>query len=530
MKSQAVVVLSGGITPKGILPSFVKARLDAAYRLYSAHIVKQIYVSGKYASTIETPPRFTESEAMKAYLIRLGVVEKKVITENQSQDMISALYFLKTEHFIKNDIHSFIIIVSDFQKDRTKYVAEKIFGPEYDIQYSVIESKLPANLAWDIFVYEKHILLRTRIFLRKTKTENDEYLKTKFFSAGFYKERNVGYIKQRIFDGRLQEKKDVRPHYSLTKINRIKKRIFEKYDLTDIDMAKNLEADFWSGSFLNFIGRDKNDDIFIMKFALFRKKNKDLSNEIVTAQTLNNQKYDFTPHIVEQNLINKPAWYFYKIVQGRIAGKFSVQYSFSKQYYHGYIRTQFIDYLEKIRSIPINGSSIPRWNSVYYARRFDHFYKIILTYPELASSSLLFKARDYFSKKNGTFDRVKLYPTHNDLHPANQIVSISEKRLYFIDFGHVSKNNIAADFCFAYIFSWDNPQFQKKLYDEFVSTLSGSEKSEFLKIFPLTYMYFLVWLLSFVRTWKGRAGNARYTQAKSYIFTELKSLLVHLKL
>jgi len=526
MKSQAIVVLSGGITPKGILPSFVKARLDTAYRLHRANIAKQMYVSGKYASTLENPPRVTESEAMKAYLMRLGVVEKKIVTENKSQDMVSALYFLKTEHFIKNDIRSFIIVVSDFQKDRTKYVAEKIFGPEYEIQYTVIESKLPSNLAWDIFVYEKHILLRTRIFLRKVTTDDNEYLKNKFFSAGFYKEKNVGYIKKRIFDGRLREITDTRAHYSLTKINRIKQKVFDKYSLIDMRSTKNLEADFWSGSFLNFLGKNSNDDIYIMKFTLFRKKNVDLFNEITVAQTLYNQDYDFIPHIIEQNIVNKPSWYLYRIVSGKIAGKFSINYSFGKNYYHSYISTQYVDHLKKIRSIRTDEVDMPIWNSTYYIKRFDHFYRKILRFPELASSSSLFKTRDYFLKNNNLFDTVRLYPSHNDLHPANQIVSTTEKRLYFIDFGAVSKNNIAADFCFAYIFSWDNPQFQLRLYDKFVKTLTTSEKADFLAIFPLTYMYFLIWLLSFVRIWKGRAGNTRYTQAKNYIFSELKSLLI----
>jgi len=530
MKTQAIVVLSGGITPKGILPSFVKARLDTAYRLYRAKIAKQIYVSGKYASTLESPPRISESTAMKAYLTRLGVPEKKVLLEDQSQDMVSAMYYLKTVHFLKNNIRSFMMVVSDFQKDRTKYVAEKIFGPEYEIQYTIVESKLPEHLAWDIFVYEKHILLRTRVFLRKTQINDDEYLKTKFFSAGFYKEKNVGYIKKRIFDGQLREKKDARAHYSLTKINRIKQRIFDKYELTDMPSSKNLEADFWSGAFLNFLGKDKNNDVFIMKFTLFRKNNKDISNEITVSQTLHNQKYNFVPLVIEQNTMSKPAWYFYKIVQGKIAGKFSVHYSFGKNYYHSFVYVQFAEHLKKIRSIPINKTDVPTWNSTYYTKRFDHFYKKILRYPELASSTLLFKVRDFFFKNSNLFDSVRLYPTHNDLHPANQIISSTEKRLYFIDFGAVSRNNIAADFCFSYIFSWDNPSFQHKLYEHFLSTLTNDEQSEFLKIFPLTYMYYLIWLLSFVRVWKGRAGSDRYNQAKTYIITELKSLLSRISL
>ena len=239
-------------------------------------------------------------------------------------------------------------------------------------------------------------------------------------------------------------------------------------------------------------------------------------------------KCHFVPQLMDQSFTDTPSWYLYRVIAGKMAGKFSIYYSYSHHFYHAVFLNQFISHLKKLRTTQHHDILLHSWNTKKYRENFEHLFKKLLTYPELVSSATLFRTRTTFLDKINLYDTVGTYLSHNDLHPANIIISLKEKKLYFIDFGCIGMNTIAFDFTFAYIQSWDNPTFQQTLYNEFVRTLTPIEKHEFAAIFDLTLLYLLVWLLSYVAKWRGRAGEDRYKEAKHYIFKELRTALLHL--
>jgi vancomycin permeability regulator SanA len=70
------LVLGAAVSPDGTPSAFLAARLDLAYRLYTAGKVKVILVSGDNMA-----PEYNEPDAMRAYLLRAGVPGDKIVAD-----------------------------------------------------------------------------------------------------------------------------------------------------------------------------------------------------------------------------------------------------------------------------------------------------------------------------------------------------------------------------------------------------------------------------------------------------------------
>ena len=522
----AIVILSGGIKKNGTLPFFVRARLDQAYFIYQQLHPDYIIVSGKQNLLISEELTVSESAAMATYLLRLGVPKDHLLIENKSRDLISSFYYIKTDFIERLKIKELYIISSHYQKERVEYISDKVLGKLPKKHFVFVHSSLAPKILWEFFTHERNELLATKIFLHKMKPGNHHYLTHRFYSAPFYSANASANPQKMVYDNRIGKKSLIHKHYSLQNIFRTKEELFKKYNLTESKFHRGSKVDFWSGRFIPFVGRSQNKTIHVLKFALLQKDKKKFENEIKVTQFLKAKGISFIPTIIDSNTSKAPIWYLYKAMPGKIAGRFSTKFSFEEDFYREYVLTGSISHLKKLRKLGSGGTPFPKWNGEKYKKHFEGYFKNIEKYdPKLATSPLLARAQQYFFKNTHLFNRAPLYLSHNDLHPANILISPRSEKVHLIDFEHVAYNALAFDFCFLYIFSWDNTFFQQKLYAAFRKSLEKAERTSFDQVFNPTYCCFLVWLLAFVLTWEGRAGKDRYQKARTYILSELKRIL-----
>lgn len=526
MRTTAIVVLPGGIKKNGTLPFFVRARLDRAYYIFQHSHPEYIVVTGKWDLSIEGELKVTEAEAMASYLVRLGVPKEKILIEKKSRDLVSCYYHVKMDFVEPLKLHTLFIVTSDYQKERAEYIAGKVLGDSVKKRWVVIHSSLDPKVLWEFFTYERKATLATKIFLQKMKPGNHTYLTHRFYNVPFYTMATTENPQKIVYDNRLGKKSLIHKHYSLYNIYRTKKELFQKYGLTESKFHRGSKVDFWSGRFVPFVGRSENKTIHVLKFALMLKDKKTFENEIKVTNFLTSKGTSFIPTIISSNTKNAPIWYLYKALPGKIAGRFSLKFSFEEEFYREYVLKACIHHLGKLRNLSTGNMNFPIWNSNKYKKHFLNYFKIVEKYdPKLAVSTALVKAKEYFLGNIKIFDSSPTYLSHNDLHPANILLAPRSGKVHFIDFEHVGLNSIAFDFCFLYVFSWDNKFFQQKLYSSFRKSLTKEERLSFDEVFKPTYICFLIWFLSFVLTWEGRAERERFQEARAYVISEFKKLL-----
>jgi uncharacterized SAM-binding protein YcdF (DUF218 family) len=114
-----VGIVLGAALWKDIPSPGLRERLDHALELYNAGMFRIIIVSGGMDSNGATIP---EAEGMKRYLMRKGVLENVLFTENKSRNTLENLRFSQTimqEHGWKHAV----IVTHDFHGARAKDMA-----------------------------------------------------------------------------------------------------------------------------------------------------------------------------------------------------------------------------------------------------------------------------------------------------------------------------------------------------------------------------------------------------------------------
>ncbi len=197
-----IVVLGGGIDLQGNIPSYAYSRLDEAIKL-NKNLDCRILVSGGYSFLYEkVKPPFTEAHKMEQYLLEKGIPQNKILKEELSKDTIGNAYYCKKYTFIPNKEKEVIIITSDFQVERVKYIFNKIFGSEYKIKIIGIQSSLPEIEKEAVWQRQKDLLLKTQALLSNMKEGDHNFLKDRIYKFKFYKEKRPDWVKNFVAKGK----------------------------------------------------------------------------------------------------------------------------------------------------------------------------------------------------------------------------------------------------------------------------------------------------------------------------------------
>lgn len=119
-KSDVIIVLGCAVYGKTPSP-FFKERLDEALRLYKEGYGKYIIVSGGKGPG----ENISEAEAGKEYLLKNGIPQKIILTDDKSFSTYENLLFSK-EIMDKNSLKTAIIISNKFHLKRASVIAKRI--------------------------------------------------------------------------------------------------------------------------------------------------------------------------------------------------------------------------------------------------------------------------------------------------------------------------------------------------------------------------------------------------------------------
>lgn len=520
----AIIVLSGGLTETHRIPFFVKNRLDHAYKLFYQQKGDVIIVSGKTnISRIHDDVRTSEADMMRDYLTKLGVPHEKILCERSSCDVASAAYYIKKDMLPERTISSLHVIASDFEEESIKYVFKKIFQDGYHISFDIIHSQIRAEVMWHFFSLSRQDLVNSKILLRAVRKGDILKLAGKFFTHRLYRERKLGMIRHTASSGITGKRRKAKAHYSLKRIHAVRKEIFAAHGIIEDPHHKTLIADFWSGRFLNFFGRDRHNKLFCLKFALYLKDKKTFAHEIAVSNILLQKGFDFLPNITAEDIRKAPPWYLYEVVNGSMSGMFSKTYSFGDLFYRSNPTPHLISHLKLIRSVRLTTPLIPHWDSKRYKQELTATVTRIGTFVPPEKMTPYMQAQRIFLERSSILDSVTPVLTHADLHPANIIVS--HGMLYLIDFEHICTNTIAFDPAFVWVFSWNNERFQHEFIAAFRESLTPEERLEFDRIWPLTKLYIILFLLRFTYVWEYKSGKDSAQMARKILKLRLGEIL-----
>jgi uncharacterized SAM-binding protein YcdF (DUF218 family) len=162
-----------------------------------------ILVSGEYSFLYEDKkPPFTEAFEMEKYLLEKGVSKEAIFKEEQSKDTVGNAYYSKKYIFIPKKEKEIIIITSDFQVERVKYIFGKILGPDYKFKIIGIKSSLPDGEREAVWQRQKDLLLKTRELLSNMKDGDHDFLKDRIYKLKFYREKRPAWVKNFVAKGK----------------------------------------------------------------------------------------------------------------------------------------------------------------------------------------------------------------------------------------------------------------------------------------------------------------------------------------
>lgn len=197
-----VVVLGGGIDLQGNIPSYVYNRLDKAIELHQKLHCK-ILLSGEYSFLYDkVKPPFTEAFKMEQYLLDKEIPQEDIFKEERSKDTIGNAYYSKKYFFIPEKQKEAIIITSDFQFERVKYIFNKIFGSDYKLKIIGIKSDLPGSKKGAVRQRQRGLLLKTQALLSKMRDGEHNFLNDRIYKLKFYKEKRPDWVKNFVAKGK----------------------------------------------------------------------------------------------------------------------------------------------------------------------------------------------------------------------------------------------------------------------------------------------------------------------------------------
>jgi len=165
-------------------PSHVIASLNEAIQLFRQGIAPLIAVSGKWALSFDakqsTPP-FLEATAMELYLKAHGVSATSILREDQSEDTVANLYYLKRTILQPKHLTNVLFITADFRAKRLAYLAQKVLGPDYTVTINTV-----ASAHGEPYHDEAGTFARTKHYLGPMTPGDDTFLDGMFYNHPFY--------------------------------------------------------------------------------------------------------------------------------------------------------------------------------------------------------------------------------------------------------------------------------------------------------------------------------------------------------
>ena len=151
-----IIVLGGGISREGELPSWVLPRLDKAWHLYQKGMAPRVLVSGKGRDNFP----IAEAVAMRQYLTHRGLDPTHVLEEPLSRDTLQNAYFSRVIHLDPLGIKSVMVITNEFHIKRTELIFNFVLGDHIKAYYQGVTDQAISEQDLELRAYTEAELYR----------------------------------------------------------------------------------------------------------------------------------------------------------------------------------------------------------------------------------------------------------------------------------------------------------------------------------------------------------------------------------
>ena len=157
MSTEIAILLGGGRDDPATLNARTLQRVELAAAEFQRQQFSLIIASGGVSFAADPEIKTTEAALIRNALESRAVPEKSILMEESSTDTLGNLYFSRVEHIDRIGAQSITIITSDFHVPRCRWLAEKVFGPDYKIYVQGSDSKLGSADLERLQELERHI-------------------------------------------------------------------------------------------------------------------------------------------------------------------------------------------------------------------------------------------------------------------------------------------------------------------------------------------------------------------------------------
>jgi uncharacterized SAM-binding protein YcdF (DUF218 family) len=140
-RTDAIVVLGGGVEADGSLPALARTRVQRAVELFQEGIAPRLILSGRCGLLAEEPA-VTEAAAMATVAAELGVPDHAIHLEEESRDTLGNAFFVRERFLVPSHWMSIRVVTSDFHLSRAAWVFRKMLGNRYDFSFTSASSGL----------------------------------------------------------------------------------------------------------------------------------------------------------------------------------------------------------------------------------------------------------------------------------------------------------------------------------------------------------------------------------------------------
>lgn len=154
MRKDAIIVLSGRLTPDRKLDGESKLRVQKGVELFMQGVSDCIVMNGGPGLfTEETKegiyiPRGThpvQCEVMRDYAVSLGIPRDRILMQDYSSDTVGEAYFVKEMFLFPMNLKNIIIVTSTYHRKRAEKIYKQVLGPDFSIEFVCVKTELDSN-------------------------------------------------------------------------------------------------------------------------------------------------------------------------------------------------------------------------------------------------------------------------------------------------------------------------------------------------------------------------------------------------
>lgn len=186
------MVLGYSFDEHGQLPAHLIKRLELVADLMKDRVAPRVIVCGLHSvqwDWAEVPVDVRECDLMQHELVMNGVNSHSIIREHWSQDTPGNFYFTKTKVLMPHGMRRILLICATHHLQRARFLAHKILGPEYHVDFQASFS--PASHNPIAMHRENRILAEQKQWLALMEDGDHEWFKTNFYSDPYYKKHQA---------------------------------------------------------------------------------------------------------------------------------------------------------------------------------------------------------------------------------------------------------------------------------------------------------------------------------------------------